>query len=355
MNPNNNDVVYLELKDEKGNIVALYNQLNLLPEKFSISANENFTHSGLRNIYRTKDEGSIHLIVNSESNFFKGSKSIERACIIYFSLIPKFKQIEASQRQSFDAIIRRFSHNLINFQKKFKDNFNRLISDKSVARPYAEFKDEVERRIKENTSNAAYDVCQMSHRAKDLDAQIETLRIISGFADNTGSFLPTNLKKALYRLTNPFIDDLKKRNIKININIDNDYAAKNKVKIVHSLFNASIWHIFDNANKYVLDNTTIEITADIESSPKKISIKMISVSIEDDEKDMIFLENRQGRNIKKDHEKKIFDDGSGIGFFVVKKALSLMNAKIDIKLGEFVKEENGYPYSKNDFVIILLE
>ena len=191
----------------------------------------------------------------------------------------------------------------------------------------------------------------MSHRAKDLDAQIETLRIISGYADNTGSFLPTNLKKALYRLTNPFVDELTKRNIEVVINISDNTAARNKIKLVHSLFNASIWHIFDNANKYALSGTTVEITADFNANPKKMLISMTSVSIEKHEKNIIFLENRQGKNVKKIHGAGITQDGVGIGLFIVRKALDLMKAKISVVCGEFIKEEGGYPYSKNTFVI----
>ena len=351
MKQNKNEILYLELKDNKGKVIARHGEPSQFPEKFSEQPNENFTEKGFRNIYREKPKGTLHLIVHFDNEYFQGTKSIMRACEIYFSLIPKFKQIESSQRQSFDAITRRFSHNLINFQKRFKDNFDRLISDKSVARPYKDFKDEVERRIMGNTSDAANDICQMSHRARDLDAQIETLRIISGYADNTGSFLSTDIKKALYRLTNPFVDELIKRDITIDIQISNNEAARNKIKLVHSFFNASIWHLFDNANKYALSGSTIVVTVDFNSTPKKLFIKMISITIEKYEENTIFLENRQGKNVKKLDDSGIAQDGVGIGLFIVRKALSLMKASIFVERGEFVKEEGGYPYNKNSFII----
>ena len=202
-----------------------------------------------------------------------------------------------------------------------------------------------------NTSDAANDICQMSHRARDLDAQIETLRIISGYADNTGSFLSTDIKKALYRLTNPFVDELIKRDITIDIQISNNEAARNKIKLVHSFFNASIWHLFDNANKYALSGSTIVVTVDFNSTPKKLFIKMISITIEKYEENTIFLENRQGKNVKKLDDSGIAQDGVGIGLFIVRKALSLMKASIFVERGEFVKEEGGYPYNKNSFII----
>ncbi|MES2437138.1 MAG: ATP-binding protein [Patescibacteria group bacterium] len=352
MNQNSEGIIFYELRNFKGNIVARHGQLDLLPDIFSKNNRENFSQKGLKNAFRENANGSIQLIVDENADLFQGSKAIQRACSIYLSLIPKFKEIEVGQRQSFDAIIRRFSHNLIKFQNRFKNNFVRLISDKARARPYAEFTREVKRRIEENTSAAADDVCQMSHRAIDLDAQIETLRIIGGYADNTGTLLPTNIERALYRLTNPFIDELKKKNVDIRINLQN--SDRNKINIVHSLFNAAIWQILDNACKYVLNDTTIDISGDLALKQKKISISMDSVSIEKDEEEIIFLENRQGRNIKNGIKSEISKNGSGIGLYIVRKALSYMKAKISVVNTGFIKNDSGYPYSHHVFEVEFL-
>lgn len=353
MEQDNDGILYLELRDEKGNQVYLRGRLDDYPKKLTTCSTENFTEKGFRNAYRKNNKGSIHLITDNNHSLFQGNKSIQRACNIYLNLIPKFKQLEKSHHQSFDAIIRRFSHNLIKFQKRFKENFNRLVVDKARGHPYAEFKEDVKKRIETDINSAADDVCQMSHRAVDLDAQIETLRIIGGYADNTGAFLPTNLKKAMYRLTNPFVDELKKKNVKIIINIDETISSQSKVDVIHSLFNAAIWQIFDNASKYSLKDTDIEIKADLEGNHKKMYISMVSVSIEDDEREMIFLEGKQGKHVKKDQNQKpsISDDGSGIGLFIVRKALNFMRAKVCVINNGFVMNSNGYPYSRHSFII----
>lgn len=345
------DIILFELWNEKGDLVVRNGRLDLLPEEFAARTKDNFTIKGFRNAYRANAEGSVRIVVSEKNKFFQGTASIQRACIIYLSFIPKLKQIETSQRQSFDAIIRRFSHNLIKFQTRFKDNFSRLISDKSRARSYADFKGEVERRILENTSVAAHDVCQMSHRAIDLDAQIETLRIIGGYADNTGTFLATDLKRAMYRLTNPFVDELSKRKIGINIDIDSALSANNKINVVHSLFNAAIWQLLDNICKYSLSDSTINITAELNSKTKKMMISMISICIDEDELEKVFLENYQGRHVKKENEDGIGKGGTGIGMFIVRKALSFMRAKIKISNEGFEKELNGHSFCRYAFTV----
>lgn len=352
MDPNKDGIHFFELCDERGVAIAHRGKLSDFPEKFSISTQENFREESLKNIYRTNTFGSIHLIVDNNHELFQGKKAIQRACNIYFSLIPKFKLIQQSQRQSSDAVIRRFAHNLIKFQKRFKDNFDRLIPDKSRGRPYAELKSEVEQVVKEDPASAADDICQMSHRALDLDAQIETLRIIAGYADNTGTPLTTNIKKAMYRLTNPFNHELKEKNVTVNINIDDEYADKHRLKVVHGLFNATIWQLFDNICKYSLSETDITITADLESQPKQLSITMISVTIEESELETIFLENIQGRNVREKKDKTgISQGGTGIGLYIVRKALGLMRAKIKVTNHGSVTRKDGIPYSKHTFDI----
>jgi hypothetical protein len=186
----NNDLTFLEIRDFNGKILLKDGDENCLPKDFLSAPIENLSVGRLKQAFRQNENGSVRLIFNKDNELFQGSRSIQRACFIYLSLIPKVKQIELSQRQSFEAIMRRFAHNLSKFQSRFKDSFFRLVPDGFRGKPFEDLKKEVKSRIESDIDAASYDVCQMSHRATDLDAQIETLRIISGFTDNTGSFLP---------------------------------------------------------------------------------------------------------------------------------------------------------------------
>lgn len=353
MRPNKFDseeVVFLELSSDKETVITRTGSLDGLPEKFILSPHDNYAEKHHWNIYRKDARGTVRIVVKDIAPSFQGVKARARAAEIYLSLIPKFKQIEASQRQSFDATVRRFAHNLIRFQVRFKEPFERLMSEKARGRPFSELKAEVQTRIANNISSAADDVATLSLRATDLDAQIETLRVIGGYADNTGSFLSSNLKKAMYRLTNPFVQELSKKNVAIVIDIAENPPASSKVSVVHNLFNVSIWQLFDNASKYVLPGTIIEIKMDTQSARKKLLICMTSVTIDTDEYDSIFREGIRGRHARK-MDKSGAGEGTGIGLFTVRKALKLMNAKIQVTNEGFVSEYNGDSYSKHIFMI----
>lgn len=346
MQSNSDNIIFFQIWDETGKIIAASGNLEKLPIKFIQSETDNYQDSGFRNIYRITELGALRLVVKSNNELFQGSKMVQRICAIYFGLIPYLKQVEGKQRQHFDSIIKRFSHNLIKFQLRFKGNFDRLISDSARSRPFSEFKEEVQRRIEANISMAATDVCQMSHRAIDLDAQIDTLRVISGYADIAmkEKKIKANLQKTIFRLANPFVEEFRKRGIEFEIDIKPSKAGENKVSIAPNLFNAAIWQLLDNASKYALDNNNITITSDLENKPPQLNISMISVCIDLDEENLVFLEGRTGRNAGNKAE-------NGIGLFIVKKALVLMGANISVKNLGFICEDKGFKYCKHSFTI----
>jgi signal transduction histidine kinase len=344
-------IVYFELWDSAGALIAKGGSIEGLHQDFILKHKSNFSMGSLRNAYRENEHGAVRVVVRREHPDFPGKAAVRRACGVYLSLIPRLQQFRDSERQHFDSIIRRFAHNLIKFQKRFKDNFARLISDKARARPYKDFQKEVERRIKANTSIAAHDICQMSHRAIDLDAQIETLRIIAGYADASGSFLKADLAKAMFRLANPFIHELERRCISVDVQIDPASSAKFRIPIIHDLFNAAVWQLFDNISKYALQNSRVTISADVQSTPQRLFISTTSVSIESDEAELIFQEGRRGKYIKSGAAGSLAKEGSGIGLYIVRKALSLMKASISVSNEGFVEEKNGCPYSKHLFTI----
>jgi signal transduction histidine kinase len=339
------DIIAFELWDKTERQIAKFN-IEKLPESIQLRVTQNYSEDNFRNIYRRTDFGAVRLVVNVNNPSFQGTRGVTRGCEIYLSLIPKFKQIEDRQRNQYDILLRRFAHNLIKFQTRFKGNFSRLISDAARSRPFKELKDEVKRRIEQDTDRAAEDVCQMSHRAVDLDAQIDTLRIIAGYADSPDSSnkIKVNLQKTIFRLINPFIEELRERGIEIRVVIPQASNHEDKVLADPGLFNAAMWQLLDNASKYVRDNTEILITATIDSTPQKLEILMTSICIDQDEEEAIFLEGKKGRHAgtKGEH---------GIGLYVVKKSLSLMGAKILVHNEGVEDEYKGFNYCRNRFII----
>jgi signal transduction histidine kinase len=339
-------IVFFELWDNKGKKIATVGNVAAFPSVFRDKPTENFTYDGYRNAYRETEQGSARLIIKTTNDLFQGNRAISRACAIYISLVPKFQKIIQSERQHSDAIITRFAHNLGKLQTRFKGNLSRLVPDKARARPYVELVEEVKKNMLENPERAAHDIAQMSHRATDLDAQLEALRIISEFAETSAPIkpIPADLRRVMFRLSSPFIEELRKKRVTVHQNIPSSAIEKEKVFIAHSLFNAAIWQLLDNASKYVLEGTEINIEAALNEPMQILTIEMVSVCIEENEYEHIFEERYKGRHAKN-------KAGSGIGMYIVRKALNLMGARISVvNLGHLCYKD-GFAYCTHRFTI----
>lgn len=337
------NIIGFDLWDATGKWIAGERFKDTLPRELEDRTQENFTIGGYRNIYRTNTFGSVRIIESEDSQLFPGTKNATRAANIYLSLIPSIKKIEQGHRQRFDSIISRFAHNLTKLGVRFKSNFSTLISDKARSRPFSEFQDEVRKRIEANTSLAARDVCQIAHRSTDLDAQIEALRVISGYATKPAdeSLIKVDLAKTLFRLSNPFVPELDKRSISLTIDIP---VGAEKVMVDPMLLNAAIWQLLDNASKYVRKGSEIRFSGDTSANPQSLTISMCSVCIDPSEIENVFLEGTKGK-----HSGRLGEHG--IGLFIVRKALQLMGAKIYILNNGHVCFEDDFPYCQQSFVI----
>ena len=72
---------------------------------------------------------------------------------------------------------------------------------------------------------------------------------------------------------------------------------------------------------------------------------MTSVHIGKDELEDIFKDNYSGKKIRENLK------GSGLGMGIIKKALELNDANIEVFAGDEIEKINKDEYSKNQFII----
>lgn len=344
-------MIYYEIRNTADKILAGDIENCPVLNLFTGKECENIQVGKNRNVYRKVSDGSVRIVITDDDAICRSNRQRELMINVYLSLLPSFKEIERRNRQYFDWILGRFTHNLIKIQSSLKSQLQRLASDSAKAQSnYSSFKNEVERRIKGNTSSAAEDLCQVSNRLVDLDAQITGLRVISGLAEKIKpSYVNANINTLLSRLTHPFAKDFSKLNVTIVNKVPNDTADKNKIRIDWQLFNFAMWHFFDNATKYTHPNSEIVFTASLqEKDIKTLRCEMLSLKIEKEESDKIYMEKYRGVNAKK-------IQGEGIGMFMTKKALNLMKATIEVQPDHSTCiDHNGSVYCKNTWIFTFL-
>jgi light-regulated signal transduction histidine kinase (bacteriophytochrome) len=310
---------------------VLFSNLNSTPREASV-----------RKVYRNINGYDIELWGSDYDYKILGNKHIADKTAEAYIKIVQFKEGLQNEYGKEYAIA---SHNLITAHSLLQDTIEKIIPEFTLvnAENYYEQVNIVKNILIKDQQTASEGFLSIIKRSVDIQAQIEGLKILSGTKQiNIGKH---NIDKALKNIVHPFYDDFNKRNIEIKYHIDFDDADDNPLETDYKILNMALHHILNNAIKYTLPYTPLHIGFD--SKTRTLYFEMMSVKIENDEIDKIIELGYRGRNIDKN------DPGEGVGMYMVKKALDLINATIKIESDHNTETKDIFnkKYTKNKFLI----
>lgn len=139
-----------------------------------------------------------------------------------------------------------------------------------------------------------------------------------------------------------FFNDFNEKDVYIDIE---EYYEK--VYVDFESVQVAIYHIIENAAKYIAPKTNANITFKIEKHTQYIIFAMTSLYINQDEEFEIFNEGYSGIVAK-----QLKKAGKGIGMYRAKRLIELNNGTLTVEAGEAIKI-NGIDYANNKFIIAL--
>jgi signal transduction histidine kinase len=128
------------------------------------------------------------------------------------------------------------------------------------------------------------------------------------------------IRKATLNLLHIFFQDFKENNVYVKVQENEDYLIFD-YEIIH----ASLYHLLLNATKYIMPKTTLSVNFTKDKGDFLIALDMVSLRIEDDEKNKIFEEGYSGKYAKKTQKA-----GKGLGLGTTSKMLELNDAQLII-------------------------
>ncbi|MGL5620531.1 MAG: ATP-binding protein, partial [Tannerellaceae bacterium] len=111
----------------------------------------------------------------------------------------------------------------------------------------------------------------------------------------------------------------------------------------------AIYHIFSNAIKYIQDKTTLLVEIEERNNQTCVSFNMRSLHICIDEKERIFEDHYSGKSTKAKNK-----NGNGLGMGLIRKALKINNATIEVICGQKISKQAGQDFSDNIFKLTFL-
>lgn len=239
---------------------------------------------------------------------------------------------------------RRLKHNLINHNSNILLELYKLVPQDAF-RNGNNHVETIESIIRNNGRKAAFTYLKVLKSSNLMKAEFEVYEMFNTEKPYL-DFTDHPIHKVIILTLNPFWLDLVEE--KVSIIIQSTYE---KVNIDYKSVSVALSHLFDNAAKYIMPHSELNIWFQSSSDFVSIYFDMISLKVEENEIEQIFSESNSGKwAIDADL------NGDGIGMFFIKKLIILNFGEI-LFINNHEKKDtvnyNGLPYENNRIIIKL--
>jgi len=154
------------------------------------------------------------------------------------------------------------------------------------------------------------------------------------------------IRKVILNVFHIFFPDFTDKDVLVKVQEFNE-----KVDFDYESITVALMHLIENSSKYILPNTVLNVTFESLDRELKVIFDMISIKIEDSEKEKIFTEGYSGTQVK-----GLGLAGKGIGLFVAKEILRINKGHLSVKSNVDpikAKKQMGLDYENNQFILSL--
>jgi signal transduction histidine kinase len=340
-------MIFYEIKNKKdGKIVVSNMESFSYVDRFAIDKNTKL--ADIYTISRTKESDEFFLWIVSVGDKDLFSSNIRFGLVVdtYFELSGKFFEY-------FLIKMNAHSHTITTIQGQMTTKLEGIISrGKFRAHTYMESINKIKTLISGKEDELSEILFYIDKRLFDMRNQIDGFNLLYAnkhYVFKPEDYNPVNIKKVLLSTATPFLDQLREKKVKLDIdNITDSYAQNNKVNLNYKFFNLALYNFFDNITKYIKNGSNLKITFQKNTGDFFIFFEMISRYIEPQEFSLIFEDGYSGK-----HASGL--SGNGIGMFYTKKALNLIGLDIRVESVTEVQVFEENRYSNNIFKIFVLE
>lgn len=258
---------------------------------------------------------------------------------LYFSL---YSQISENELKN----TRRLKHNLVTYNSHILQEIYQLVpQDKIISRDGRSQVSKIQDALIQNPEKSSQSFLRILKNASLEKAEFDVFDKLYK-TDPKLSLYEHSVHKIILLTLNSFWLDFLEREIDVEIQ-----ATNKTLMLDYNSFSVALGHIFDNATRYVLHNSKIQIQfyENVMNGQFEIKIDMTSLKVEKFEKEKIFFEGFSGS-----HSQQKECCGTGVGLYIARRMIELNNGVIT-----FIPDTNhrerisfkGYNYERNRIII----
>lgn len=282
---------------------------------------------------------------SSERDYLKSSAKFSTALNVILDSTEMLNEIVKEARENINKSTSRLIHNLTSLNAHNIQEIYSLIPQENVSQKIGGQISFVEEIVKSDPKEAAISLLRIAKNNAAMKAEFSVFRKL--FDSNPElQIREHNVHKVLMNIFYLFFSDFTDKNVRVKIG---DNKNKYFANFDYESFHVAIYHIIENAAKYIKPKTVLNIEIRNVGSFIEIAMDMTSLEIKKGEADRIFEEGISGELAS-----RIGKSGDGIGMNRAKKILKLNSGSVSVNPHcDTVETFMGVNYQRNIFTISL--
>jgi len=251
----------------------------------------------------------------------KSSRLFKEKRRVVLELLPIIDDARQDVKERMASSTNRLIHNLISLNaQSIQSIYSHIPQDKFTQSNRHDLLRVVERFISKDTAKTAKLIVDLLKNEKLQQTEFSSYgKLFENEPINLRSY---SIHKIVLLILNSFWNDLNKRDVRVSIG-----KCHEKVIIDYDILAATLVYILDNASKYILPGSTLNISFIHSDGTVRILFDMVSIKVNSTEKASIFKEGYSGSN-----PKKINKDGNGLGLSLATRLLRLIGGELAIEI-----------------------
>lgn len=255
-------------------------------------------------------------------------------------VIPKV-EIEEKTRQNEQKKVNRLVHNLSSIVGHNIQEIYDIVPQDVLALNWKNQLDYIEKEIKTNPKKAAMMFLRLAKNSIHMKSEFSIYRKLDREEGASLELRTFPLRTVLLNVLHTFFVDFSDNSVYVNVN---DFYGR--VRIDYETIQVAIYHLIENATKYVRHNSNIEISFEELKNEIKVHFDMTSTYVEPSERATVFFEGVSGNMAK-----KMKKNGDGIGMWRIKQMMELNGGDFTAIFGDKKETIMGYDFAENKFTL----
>jgi signal transduction histidine kinase len=322
---------------------------NLTPECKTCFHNCNSIGQQILNCPKYGGERRQGKIVNTKGSTFLCDKTkttklfrekIDALSYAFYDLIIPRKQYEIDAKQIEQQRVNRLVHNLTSLNAHNIQEIDDFIPQELLASNYQELLKYIQEQIKKDSKNAALMFLRIAKHNVHMKSEFSIYKKLDRL---DAALEPTMnpIRKVILNVLHTFFIDFTNQNIYV-------YVAefRGRVKIDYESIQVALYHLIENATKYTMSDSNVEINFEERQTEIDVEFKMTSLYLDDEEVEKIFIEGYSGKVAK---ECKL--NGDGIGMWQINRMMKLNEGRIKFINGKDIIETRNKKFATNTIIL----